>query len=105
MGIIVIVGYKPFPGKEIQLAKLMATHHAILFTEGLVTERKSIVGKSQDGTIIEVFEWASEELMKKAHTNANVLAMWKEYEAICSYVPIAEVPESSELFSGFTPLN
>ena len=83
----------------------MDTHHAILLAEGLVTERKSIIGKSKDGTIVEVFEWVSEELMQQAHTNVNVLAMWKEYEAVCSYVPIAEVPESSELFSGFTPLN
>ena len=41
MSIIVIVGYKPKPEKEIELEELMKTHHSILKAENLVTERDS----------------------------------------------------------------
>jgi hypothetical protein len=105
MGIIVIVGYKPRLGKEIELEDLMKTHHSILKAENLVTERDSIIARARDGTIIEIFEWVSSEAMQSAHENKKVLAMWERYENVCEYVPISEVPESSELFSGFEPLN
>jgi hypothetical protein len=105
MGIIVIVGYKPRLGKEIELEELMKTHNSILKAENLVTERDSIIARARDGTIIEIFEWVSSEAMQSAHENKNVLAMWEQYEKVCEYVPISEVPESSELFSGFMPLN
>jgi hypothetical protein len=105
MGIIVIVGNKPRLGKEIELEELMKTHNSILKAENLVTERDSIIARARDGTIIEIFEWVSSEAMQSAHENKNVLAMWEQYEKVCEYVPISEVPESSELFSGFMPLN
>ena len=105
MGIIVIVGYKPRLGKEIELEELMKTHHSILKAENLVTERDSIIARARDGTIIEIFEWISSEAMHSAHENKKVLAMWERYANVCEYVPISEVPESSELFSGFEPIN
>ena len=105
MGVIVIVGYKPKPGKEADLEYLMKSHHSILKGENLVTERESIIARAKDGTIIEIFEWVSSEAMQSAHENKKVLAMWQQYEDVCEYVPIAKVPESSELFSGFMPLN
>lgn len=105
MSVIVIVGYKPKPGKEADLEQLMKSHHSILKAENLVTERDSIIARAKDGTIIEIFEWVSSEAMQSAHENKKVLAMWQQYEAVCKYVPIAKVPESSELFSGFIPLN
>lgn len=105
MGIIVIVGYKPKPGRERDLEGLMKTHYSILKGENLVTERDSVIARAKDGTIIEIFEWVSSEAMQSAHENENVLAMWKQYENVCEYVPISKIPESSELFSGFTPLN
>jgi intein/homing endonuclease len=105
MSIIVIVGYKPKPGREIELEELMKTHHSILKQENLVSERDPIVAQAKDGTIVEVFEWVSSEAMRSAHENKNVLAMWQKYDAVCEYVPISTVPEARELFSGFTPLN
>lgn len=104
MGVVVIVGYKPLPGKESELEALMKTHLPILRREKLVTDRESIIVKSKNGTIIEVFEWISEEVMQNAHGNKTVLAMWQEYEKVCEYVPVATVPEAQALFSGFSPL-
>jgi hypothetical protein len=30
--------------------------------------------------------------------------MWEAYGKVCDYVPIAQVPEASQMFSEFTPV-
>lgn len=105
MGKIVIAGYKPKPGKEDELARLMETHLPILRNEGLATERESIIMRASDGTVIEVFEWVSDEAMGKAHENTAVQKMWQAYAEVCDYVPLSTLKETDDLFAAFTPLN
>lgn len=104
MGRIVIVGYKPKPGKNEALKTLMRTHLPRLQKEGLATSRESILMEAADGTIIEVFEWISEEAIRNAHTNPVVLQMWVEYAEVCDYVPIGSLAEADNLFSAFKPM-
>lgn len=101
---IVIVAYKPFPGKEEDLKALLKTHVSRLKAESLVTDREPILMQAQDGTIIEVFEWLSEEAIEKAHSNAAVQKMWAEFAEVCEYIPVGNVPEASQLFSEFSPI-
>jgi hypothetical protein len=105
MGIIVIAGYKPKPGKGGALKELMKTHLPRLKAENLVTDRKSIMMEAADGTILEVFEWVSAEAIQSAHTNPAVLEMWGEYAEVCDYVPVGSLAEANNLFSGFRPLD
>jgi hypothetical protein len=104
MGRIVIVGYKPKPGKNEALKALMRTHLPRLKAEGLVTDRESIIMEAGDGTIVEVFEWQSQEAINNAHKNLAVLQMWGEYAEVCDYVPIGGLAEAGSLFSGFEPV-
>jgi quinol monooxygenase YgiN len=104
MGRIVIACYRPKPGKQAALRELIRDHVATLQKEKLVTDRAPITMEAADGTIVEVFEWVSKEAIQAAHTNPAVLAMWKAYEAVCDYAPIASVPEAAQLFSEFAPL-
>ena len=101
---IVIVAYKPKPGKENELKRLAKGHHDVLWEQGLVTERKPILMQSGDKTIIEVFEWKSEDIIKHAHTNPAVLKLWEQYSQVCDYIPVANVTESASLFSEFSPV-
>jgi quinol monooxygenase YgiN len=105
MGRIVIVGYKPKPGKNEALKELMRTHVQRLRNEGLATDRDSIVMEAADGTIVEVFEWLSDEAIRNAHTNPVVLQMWEEYAEVCDYVPVGSLAEAGKLFSEFEPLD
>lgn len=105
MGRIVIVGYKPKDGKEKELEQLMNTHLPILRAEGLVSDRESIIMRSENGTIIEVFEWISKEALETAHSNAKIQEMWQAYSLVCDYIPVAQVAEISAVFSEFTPIN
>jgi quinol monooxygenase YgiN len=100
---IVIAAYRPKPGKAGALKRLMREHLPTLRAQSLVTDRPSIMMEAGDGTIIEVFEWASREAMEAAHTNPAVLQMWEEYAQVCDYVPVGQVEEASQLFSEFTP--
>jgi hypothetical protein len=104
MGRIVIACYRPKPGRQEALRALVAGHVAALRSLGLVTDRVPIVMEAKDGTVLEVFEWASPEAIQAAHAHPTVLKMWEEYAAVCDYVPIGQVPEAAQMFSEFAPL-
>ena len=104
-GRIVIVAYKPSPGKEQALQNLLQVHFAVLDGEGLVTEKRPVIMVANDGTMIEVFEWKSKEAIDLAHTNPRIQKMWEEFGSVCEYIPISEVAEAKHLFPEFTPFD
>jgi quinol monooxygenase YgiN len=67
-GVIVIVAYRPKPGKETDLLELVRNRVPTLRKEGLVTDRKPTIMRARDGTIIEVSEWKSPEAIDAART-------------------------------------
>jgi len=103
MGRIVIACYKPKPGKEKALRALIVDHVPTLRRIGLVTERQPILMEAKDGTLVEVFEWASAEAIQAAHAHPAVLRMWEEYAKVCDYIPVAQVPEAAQMFAEFAP--
>ena len=104
MGRIVIVAYKPKPGKAEALKELTKTHVQRLKMQGLVTDRAPVIMETTDGTVIEVFEWLSAEAITQAHSNPAVHQMWAEYAAVCDYVPLNTLSETSNMFAEFVPV-
>jgi len=72
-GVIVIGAYRPKPGKESELLKLVRNRVPTLRKEQLVTDRTPIIMRARDGTILEVSEWNSREAIDAVHKNPNVL--------------------------------
>jgi hypothetical protein len=105
MGRIAIACYRPKAGQQEALRTLVREHVATLRSIGLVTSRAPIAMEAQDGTIVEVFEWASPEAIEAAHGHPVVLRMWDEYGKVCDYVPVGQVQEATQLFSEFTPID
>ena len=103
MGRIVIVAYKPKPGKESELHNLTKTHYPILKRLDLVTDRTPIIMLAKDGTVVEVFEWLSAEAIQQAHKHPEVLKMWSAYSEACDYIPLNQLEESANMFADFTP--
>jgi quinol monooxygenase YgiN len=103
-GIIVIVAYRPKPGRETELLEIVRSRVPTLRKEGLVTDRVPVIMRAKDGTIIEVSEWKSDEAIEKAHQNPRVLAMWDKFGAVCDCIPLNLVPESATMFAGFEPI-
>ena len=101
MGLIAIIAYKPKFCKEAALLKVVNEHVPILRAEGLATDRPPIFGRARNGTIIEIFEWKSEQAINDAHSNARVAAMWGEFNAACTYETLATLEECKQMFAGF----
>src|SRR5947207_2386543 len=103
MGSISVACYKPRPGREEALLDLVRNHMPPLRAQGLVTERTPIVMRTADGTIVEIFEWVSQEAIAGAHKNPAVLDLWKRFEAVCSYETPSNLPEFQKMFSCSPP--
>ena len=103
-GIVVIVAYRPKPGKEAELLELVRARVPTLRKEGLVTGRVPVMMRAKDGTIIEVSEWKSHHAIEEAHQNPRVLAMWDKFFTVCDCVPLKTVPEAETMFAGFEPI-
>ena len=87
MGSISVACYKPKPGSEKALM-----------------ERAPIVMRAADGTIVEIFEWVSQEAIAGAHNNPTVLDLWKRFEAVCSYEKPSNLAEFQNMFAHFEPI-
>jgi hypothetical protein len=103
LGDMVIVGYRPKPGRESDLLALTRDHVPALRRLGLATERPALAMRSKDGVIVEVFEWR-DGAITRAHENPEVQAMWERYGAVCDYVPLNELPEAKDMFAQFEPI-
>jgi quinol monooxygenase YgiN len=101
---IVIVAYKPKPGREAELLQLTREHVPLLRAEGLATNFPVTACRAKDGTIVEVFEWADGGV-QRAHTNPAVMKLWERYAAACDIVPLTSLPEASTMFASFTSLD
>jgi quinol monooxygenase YgiN len=104
-GVCVIVAYRPKAGKAEQLLALVRSRVPTLKKENLVTDRKPMIMRAKDGTIIEVSEWKSREAIDAAHKNPNVLALWEKFFALCDCVPLKTLEEAGEMFAGFEPVD
>ena len=104
MGSISVACYKPKPGCGEALVELVRNHLPPLRVQGLVTDRAPIAMRTADGTIIEIFEWVSQEAIAGAHQNPVVLDLWKRFEAVCWYETPSNLPEFQNMFSHFEPI-
>ncbi len=60
--------------------------------------------RTAGGTIVEVFEWVSQEAIAGAHNNPAVIDLWKRFEAVCTYEIPSTLPEFQKMFSHFEPI-
>ena len=104
MGSISVACYKPRTGCEESLLELVRNHLPPLRAAGLVSDRPSIVMRTADGTIVEAFEWVSQEGIAGAHHNPAVIDLWNRFAAVCSYEIPSTISEFQNMFSHFEPV-
>jgi len=102
---LVIVGYRPKPGQGDVLLSELRDHVHVLRSEGLATDRPATLMRAKDGTLIEIFEWASPAAIEQAHANLRVQAMWARFAACCDHAPLASLAEAADLFAEFEPVD
>lgn len=103
--VMVIACYRPKRGKEAALLEEMKAHLPTLRAEGLVGDGPSLAGRAKDGVLVEVFCWASEDAMARAHENPVVGAMWARFGAVCDYTAIGKVEGAHDLFTPLEPID
>jgi len=101
MGVMVMALFRPKPGMERDLVGCMRDHLPVLRGQGLATDRPSTILRAADGTLVEIFEWVSQDAIDAAHRNPEVGKLWDRYAACCDYVTLGDLPEARERFPGF----
>ena len=71
MGVMVMALFRPKSGGDDAFMACMRDHLPVLRGQGLATDRPSIVLRASDGTLVEIFEWASQAAIDAAHANAG----------------------------------
>ena len=98
---VVIALYRPKSGQQSALETLVKKHFPILKEYGLTTERAPFCGRSEDGTILEVFEWANAEKAKQAHDHPADAQIWEGMAMVCEFAKLDQFPEAKNMFPHF----
>ena len=102
---IVFALYRPKPDRADDLLAIAKEHVPALRKLGLVTGRAPIVARSRkDGTIIEVFEWASALAIERAHRHPVVQKHWARFAECAEYPTFGQLAEAGDVFAGFEPV-
>lgn len=99
--VVVIAMYRPKDGKLAELEKLVRKHFPTLQEYGLTTDRLPFIGRSEDGTILEIFEWISVDAAKKAHDHPAVAKIWEAMAMVCEFGKLEELGEAKKVFPHF----
>jgi hypothetical protein len=99
--VLAFATYKPKEGKHDALMALVKEHLPTLRKNGLATDKESYLAISRDGTVIEIFEWATPESAGAAHKSPAVLAIWEKMGQVADFVPMNALPESDRPFPNF----
>ena len=104
MGHLVIAMYRPRKGKDGELLACVRDHLPVLRRQGLVTDRPGLVLCAADGSLLELFEWKSEEAVRAAHDNPAVRELWGRFEQCSEFGRLAQLTEAQEPFPHFEPV-
>ena len=100
---VVFALYRPHPGKDAELRRLIAQHLPVLRRLQLATDRPAILVRAKDGTYIEVFEWRNEESAKLAHEHPEVARVWEAMGQVADFPALDSLEEAKQPFSHFEP--
>lgn len=102
---IVFCAYRPREGKADELLALVKQHLPTLRRLELATDRPAICCRAADGTIIEVFEWATADSARLAHEHPEVARIWEAMGEVAELPPPGEVAEMGKTFPHFAPVD
>lgn len=93
--------YKPKEGKAQELLDIVKRHSAALRELELISNRDTYIAKSEDGTLIEVFEWKDINAVNAAHQHPAIIDLWEKMTLIADFVPMNTLKEGAKPFPGF----
>lgn len=100
-GLVVICSFQPKPGKQKELLDLLNDHVPTLRMLGFASGYPRSTLIAENGNVIEIFEWESEEASRKAHEHPEVQKIWNAIGAIAEAVPLSSMKEAQKPFASF----
>jgi hypothetical protein len=79
-------------------------HYPVLRKLELITDRAPVVARAGDGSIVEVFEWVSEEAAQKAHEHPEIAAVWESMGKVGDVAALSSLAEVRRPFPRFEPV-
>jgi len=105
MSLIAIAAYKPLPGFDTGFKEVLKNHTNVLREEGFITDQKVYQMQAIDGTVIEVFEWISEEAKEDAHNNPRVMELWSRLHEYAEMAKLMDIMECHAPMASFRGLH
>lgn len=84
-----------------KLLEILQRHVPTLRQYELIDEAPAFLLQSEDGTLIELFEWKDEKAMHVAHEHPAIRTIWGEMEGICTFPSLQDLPEAKHRFPNF----
>ncbi len=101
MSIVAVTVYRPKKGKKAELLSLLKLHLTVLRRGGYVSRRQSYLMSSENGSIVQVFEWLSKKAKEGAHRDQAWLALWPQFNKLCKNDLMKDLPEAKKPFANF----
>jgi hypothetical protein len=98
---IALILYSPRKGRKQELIEMLQHNIPVMRKLGLVTDREQILAGTKDGSIIQIFEWKSQDSQEQAMAHPVVQEMWLKAGNISEFQKPAAVAEFNEVFSMF----
>jgi len=105
MSLVSISAYKPLPGFASGFEEVLKLHIPTLLEEGLITDQPPFRMRAVDGTIIEIFEWVSEEAKEEAHSHPRIMELWSRFHEYSEMIKLMDIMECHEHMATFLGLN
>ncbi len=87
-----------------KLIDILKRHIPTLRKYELIDDGPAYMLQSEDGTIIETFEWKDQKAKEVAHEHPAIRMIWGEMEGICDFPSLSDLPESKTRFPNFKVL-
>lgn len=68
---------------------------------GLASGYPRTIVESENGAIVEIFEWESEEASRRAHDHPEVKKIWDQIDKAAQFVPLGMLTETQKPFAHF----
>jgi hypothetical protein len=106
--IVVLAVYRVAERAQPDFFRVIKDKREYFAKTGYTTSRPAILLQSTQNRefLIDIFEWASEQAIERAHSDPIVLRYWSEMENlwIDGGLRLSQLPESEEAFAGFAPI-
>ncbi len=81
--------------------RLLKKHGMLLLEKGLITDQLHYLAESEDGCLLEFFEWKNESAKTIGYRLPEVRAFWEKMTKYATFPPLSELKETHSSFAGF----